>query len=64
MKKQEALDWAGGVMALAEKLGITPGAVSQWTEVPGLQQYRLWKLSAGKLQVDKEFDVKEQGAKR
>ena len=52
MTKEEALKWAGGTVALAERLGITPSAVSQWTEVPELQQYRLWSLSAGKLAMD------------
>lgn len=61
MTKQEALDWAGGVVQLAVKLGITPGAVSQWTEVPELQQHKLWQLSAGRLVIDQKFQVNQQG---
>ena len=60
MTKQEALDWAGGTVALAEKLGITPGAVSHWDEetgIPELQQHKLWKLSAGTLKMDKKYEV-------
>ena len=57
MTKQQALEWAGGTVALAERLGISPSAVSQWEEVPELQQHRLWKISAGALTIDKKFDV-------
>lgn len=31
---REAINRAGGVVALASKLGITKGAVSQWDRVP------------------------------
>ena len=59
MTKEEAVEWAGGtVVLLAEKLGITPGAISQWDEVPEKQQYRLWQLSAGRLEIDKRYRVK------
>jgi len=58
MTKQEALDWAGGTVALAQKLGLTPGAVSHWNGViPELQQHRLWKMSAGTLKIDKKYEV-------
>lgn len=64
MTKQEALDWAGGTVALADRLDITPGAVSQWEkEIPQLQQYKLWQLSAGKLQVDKKYAIKTEGSR-
>ena len=61
MTKQEAHDWAGGTGALAEKLGITPSAVSQWADIPELQQHRLWRLSAGKLLIDRKYDTSKQG---
>jgi len=58
MTKEEAVKWAGTSGMLAERLGISPSAVSQWERVPELQQYRLWRLSAGALVVDAEFEPK------
>ena len=58
MTKDEAVKWAGTPGMLAERLGISPSAVSQWERVPELQQYRLWRLSAGALVVDPEFEPK------
>lgn len=58
MTKQQAIDWAGGVTALAECLKITAGAVSQWTEVPKDKQYDLERLSAGKLKLSAEYQLK------
>jgi transcriptional regulator with XRE-family HTH domain len=57
MTKSDAIKWAGGVSALAERLGITQPAVSQWedNEVPELQQHRLALLSGGLLQVDMRY---------
>ena len=56
MTKQEAIDWAGGLAKdLAERLGISESAVSQWDEVPELQQYRLVILSNGKLMLSPKF---------
>lgn len=55
MTKQDAIDWAGGVMSLAACLKITGGAVSQWDEIPELQQHKLALLSRGKLKVDDKF---------
>lgn len=57
MTKQEALDWAGGVTALAERLGITHGAVSQWDEVPKDKQYDIQALSGGKLRIDERYQL-------
>ena len=51
MTKDEAVAWARNQSALARKLGISRMAVSRWTEVPPLQQYRLAVLSEGKLTV-------------
>jgi hypothetical protein len=42
MKTQQAIDHAGSAKALADLLGITPGAVSQWgDQVP---EGRCWQL--------------------
>ena len=57
MTKQQAIDWAGGTGALAERLNITPSAVSQWEEIPELQQRRLWQISAGKLALDAKYQL-------
>jgi hypothetical protein len=55
MTKDEAIEWAGGkVIDLAAKLGITHGAVSKWESVPIRHQYRLERMSRGKLRVDQE----------
>jgi DNA-binding transcriptional regulator YdaS (Cro superfamily) len=42
MKKQHAIDMAGGQKALAELLGITQSAVCQWGE--DVPQPRVWQL--------------------
>jgi len=42
MKTQEAIDRAGSTKALAELLGITSGAVSQWGD--DMPEGRLWQL--------------------
>jgi len=53
MTKDEAIEWAGGrAIDLAAKLGITHGAVSHWDKIPIKQQYRLHRMSKGKLKVD------------
>jgi hypothetical protein len=42
MNTQKAIELAGGSSALANLLGITPGAVSQWgNELP---DRRIWQL--------------------
>jgi hypothetical protein len=42
MKTTNAIELAGGVSALAEVLGITHSAVSQWgDEIPRLREYEL-----------------------
>jgi hypothetical protein len=42
MKSSDAISLAGGVVALADILGITHGAVSQWgDEIPRLREYEL-----------------------
>lgn len=42
MKTQIAIELAGGTTALADIVGITPGAVSQWGE--DLPEGRVWQL--------------------
>lgn len=42
MKTQDAITKAGSTTALAELLGITPSAVSQWGE--DVPQSREWQL--------------------
>ena len=57
MTKDDAIKWAGSNKHLAEKLGITESAVSQWDEVPELQQYRLQRMSYGLLELSPEYRV-------
>jgi len=42
MKTQTAIDLAGSASALAELLGITQSAISQWGE--DIPQARVWQL--------------------
>jgi transcriptional regulator with XRE-family HTH domain len=58
MTKTEAIKWAGGsVTDLAQRLGISQPAISQWEgdTVPELQQHRLALLSEGELRVDAKY---------
>jgi hypothetical protein len=57
MTKDEAIAWAGSNRELAKVLGITEGAVSQWDEVPELQQYRLVQFSYGKLELSPAYKL-------
>ena len=59
MTKSEAIDWAGNATLLAIKLNITPGAISHWENdtVPEKMQYRLWRMSAGQLKLDPEYEA-------
>ena len=41
MTKERAIELAGSVCKLAELLGISQPAVSQWTVIP---QSRIWQL--------------------
>ncbi len=45
IRKSDALQWAGSPKSLAERLGITPAAVSQWGE-DDIPTGRLWQLRA------------------
>lgn len=45
MKTEKAISLAGSATALAKILGLTPGAISQWSEdVPQLRVYQLKEL--------------------
>jgi DNA-binding transcriptional regulator YdaS (Cro superfamily) len=56
MTKDDAIKWAGSVGDLAERLGISSSAVSQWPpKVPELQQHRLVLLSANRLVLDDDL---------
>ncbi len=50
----EAIEWAGGKLALAKALGVTHAAVSQWLREGGLPPARaieLERLTCGKLRA-------------
>lgn len=52
MKKSEVLAHFKGVTKVAEALGISPGAVSQWPEeVPVLRQLQIQAITAGQLRA-------------
>lgn len=52
MKKTEVLNHFKGVSKVAEALGISPGAVSQWPEsVPPLRQLQLQAITGGALKA-------------
>lgn len=42
MKTQQAIDHAGSAKALADLLGITPSAISQWGD--DMPEGRMWQL--------------------
>lgn len=58
MKTEKAIDHAGSPKALADLLGITPSAISQWGE--DVPQAREWQLRVMKPEwfSDPKVDVK------
>ena len=51
---KEAIEWAGGKLALAKALGVTHAAVSQWLREGGLPPARaieLERLTGGNLRA-------------
>lgn len=49
MKKKEAIEAFGSTKALAEALGITEGAVSQWSEeIPPLRVFQIKDVLEGR----------------
>ena len=52
MKKSEVIEYFGNVDKTAMALGITKGAVSQWSEtIPMRRAYEVERISNGKLKV-------------
>lgn len=59
MTKSEAVKHFGGVVRLAEVLGIQSQAVSQWGEqIPMRRAYEIERLTGGKLKAVKESKAK------
>ncbi|WP_097303843.1 Cro/CI family transcriptional regulator [Pseudomonas chlororaphis] len=55
MKKTEVIDHFKGVSKVAEALGISPGAVSQWPEdVPDLRQLQLQAITNSALKASEK----------
>lgn len=53
MKKKDAIEFFGSASALAEKVGISPPAVSMWREIVPLgTATRIEKITNGALSVD------------
>lgn len=56
MTKQEAIEYFGGVKALADALGVWPQAVYAWPEVlPRSRQFEIHVKSKGELKVDEKY---------
>lgn len=55
MTKDEAITHFGGVVALADALGINRQAIYQWDEVPDKQQLRLEKMTNGALKANPDI---------
>lgn len=52
MKTQEAADFFGGKKKLADALGVSASAVTQWGEsIPVIRQYQIQVLTKGKLKA-------------
>jgi transcriptional repressor of cell division inhibition gene dicB len=55
MKKTDVVAHFKGVSKVAEALGISPGAVSQWPEdLPLLRQLQLEEITEGALKASKD----------
>ncbi|MFM1711879.1 Cro/CI family transcriptional regulator [Aeromonas salmonicida] len=53
MKKNDVLEYFGGVSKAANALGITRSAVSQWDEIiPESSAYKIESLTGGKLKAE------------
>jgi DNA-binding transcriptional regulator YdaS (Cro superfamily) len=52
MTKQSAIEHYGTAAALAQALGVSRAAVSQWISVPLLRQYQIQVLTNGTLKAD------------
>lgn len=59
MLKADAVQHFGGVIKLADALGLTKGAVSQWGDtVPLLRAYQIERITNGALKAE-EPELKE-----
>lgn len=59
MRKVDAITYFGSVGALAEKLGITGAAVSQWgDDIPVRRAYEIERMTNGALRVDSQSALK------
>ncbi|MDM5057627.1 Cro/CI family transcriptional regulator [Aeromonas rivipollensis] len=53
MKKNDVLEYFGGVSKAANALGITRSAVSQWDEIiPESSAYKIESLTGGQLKAN------------
>ncbi|WP_354398281.1 Cro/CI family transcriptional regulator [Variovorax sp. OAS795] len=53
MRTKEAIHHAGSAVALAARLNITPGAISQWGEYPpDARQLQLERVTLGALKAE------------
>lgn len=53
MRTQDAIKHAGGPAALARKLKLTPGAISQWGDFPpDKRQVQLEQVTGGTLKAE------------
>lgn len=53
MYKDDVIKFYGTRVALAEALGISPAAISQWSDIiPERQAYRLQRLTGNTLKVN------------
>jgi hypothetical protein len=51
MRKQEAIDWAGSVAQLAQRLNVTVQAVYAWgDEIPRLREFEIRELQIAERQ--------------
>ena len=53
MRKQDVLDYYQTSARVAEALGITPQAISQWGDIiPFFSAFRLHQMTGGRLKLD------------
>ncbi len=51
MKKQEVLEYFGGIKQTAKALGVSIQAVYKWESVPLGRQYQIQVMTGGRLQA-------------
>lgn len=69
MTRDQALEYFGGVCALARALGVSTSSVSEWCRrrgegkpIPDVQQFAIERLSGGRLKVDRDIAKKYERA--